>query len=81
METVTDVDAALVHFGRSSGVSRSRLERAHAATECVLPQVRGKLAWARAVLRAWSRQAPPKHAAPLPWRGALVLSWHLACLG
>ena len=77
----SELDRAVMLYYKTGTVTRSELERLLSSLERVLPCCKGRLAYATAVCHHWRRATPPKHAAPLSWRGCLALAWVFATSG
>jgi len=79
--TATQYDDLLVEFLHDTKITRSGFTTLLAAVEFVLPNLRRELRWSRTVLSSWRVLAPPKHTAPLPWIGGLLLASSFILVG
>ena len=54
-------------------ISRSRAEHLLGGVEKVLPRLKGKVVYARHLLKEWAKAQPSRHTAPMPWIASLTL--------
>ena len=74
-------DDLLVEWKSDSDLRKSDFEAAVAAVEFLMPHLRGKLSWTRAVLAGWASAHVARHTVPLCRGPAHLLACHLAADG
>ena len=76
-----ELDDALVEYKQSAYVSKSDFEALTAAVEFVFPHYKGKMKWARAVIRGWQVHHRPRHTVPMARAHCALAAVHFVAMG
>jgi integrase len=76
-----ELDASIYDYGKTTSITRSRLQHLITAVERVSPHCKGRLTLGVALVRCLQETHPPKHTTPMPWTACLCMAWWLAVNG
>ena len=81
INTVAELDNALLDYVKTATVSRAYFERLVSAVEIMVPASKRALPNAHGILRAWRRAVPPHHTNPMPFAAVLGIAYVLSNVG
>lgn len=71
----------MVAYAYERQLSRSYFTSLISVVECVLPHVRGRLAYSKSIAKRWEAAQPTKHTTPISFHAAVFLAWVLGSIG